>query len=453
MPCSAPLADRSLRARRRTARGKPTPCAPSTWWAPPRSPRSRTIRARGGTRSPPPRRPSKRTSASKISSSSERNVIAWRALPRTSPMLHSPPYERASPASHSSRSSARSVQGNSQTPASSSLRSEFRTRRKRSARRATATTRRCSTPGRRGARTGSSSTRPLERAAQSIEQRTDQTARTTRQADQGAELHQRLVGVARGVANEQPRRRLAHQALGSALRGIDVEREQARDHALDVAVDHRHRLAEGDARDRRRGVGADAGQLEQLRLGAREIAALDDRARRRVQSSRTRVVAEPRPLREHLLDRRRGQRLDVGKRGDESFVIRQHGLDPRLLQHDLGDQHAIRIAALAPRQRAPIRAIPREQSARRGPRVVVERDHRRALDGAKIFLARESVLINETSALARKIFFSFALRTQKRDVMIRSLPRDGRQNLKKKVVLVSTGCGFPEEMCVQADER
>ncbi|ODR93757.1 hypothetical protein AUC69_04140 [Methyloceanibacter superfactus] len=53
-----------------------------------------------------------------------------------------------------------------------------------------------------------------------------------------------------------------------------MHREQPRDHALDIAVDRGGARAEGDGRDGRRRIGADAGEFAQLGLGLRKGAAM-----------------------------------------------------------------------------------------------------------------------------------------------------------------------------------
>ncbi len=53
--------------------------------------------------------------------------------------------------------------------------------------------------------------------------------------------------------------------------------EQPRHHPLDIAVDRRSRRIERDRRDRRRGVGADAGQRGKLGLACRKLSAMDAR--------------------------------------------------------------------------------------------------------------------------------------------------------------------------------
>ena len=64
-----------------------------------------------------------------------------------------------------------------------------------------------------------------------------------------------------------------------------------------------------------------------------------------------------------IVDRRIGQRADVRKALHETLVVRQHRRDLRLLQHDLGDPHAIRRAIVLPRQVVPavLRALVRQR--------------------------------------------------------------------------------------------
>ena len=143
--------------------------------------------------------------------------------------------------------------------------------------------------------------------------------------------------------------------------------EQARDHALDVAVDRRCGLAKCDRGDGRRGVGADARQLLQLGDGRRKLAAqiLGNRDGALVQVAGAAVVAEPRPGGEHVVERRRGQRLDGRPAGEEAQIEGDDGFDRRLLQHDLAEPDAVGVGALArrhaPRQVTALLVIPSEQ--------------------------------------------------------------------------------------------
>ena len=50
-----------------------------------------------------------------------------------------------------------------------------------------------------------------------------------------------------------------------------------------------------------------------------------------------------------------------GYLSSHSRVLRQHAIDLRLLQHDLGDEDVVRVVGLAPRQIAAVAAVPRQQ--------------------------------------------------------------------------------------------
>ncbi len=97
----------------------------------------------------------------------------------------------------------------------------------------------------------------------------------------------------------------AHSSRSRACLGeVALEGEDAREHALDVAVEDRDPLAEAERGDRRGGRAADAGQLRQRRARRRELAAVlgDDDLRAAMQVARPRVVAEAAPGGEHVAE-------------------------------------------------------------------------------------------------------------------------------------------------------
>src|SRR5262249_34813108 len=80
-----------------------------------------------------------------------------------------------------------------------------------------------------------------------------------------------------------------------------------------------------------------------------------------VEISTARVVTEPGPQVQYVVDLRTRQRADVGEACDEAFEIRYDGRDLRLLQHHFGDPHAVRRARMLPRQiSAPLDVVPCE---------------------------------------------------------------------------------------------
>ena len=100
-----------------------------------------------------------------------------------------------------------------------------------------------------------------------------------------------------------------------------------------------------------------------LVVGQRAAVARDRLARDRVQPARPDVVAERVPGLDDVALGRRGQRLERRIAVEPLVVLRQHAIDLRLLQHDLGDEDVIRIARLAPRQVASVPPVPGEQPA------------------------------------------------------------------------------------------
>jgi hypothetical protein len=183
-------------------------------------------------------------------------------------------------------------------------------------------------------------------------ERTREATRLLRRAQRRPELHQPLIQIARRTGLGQCQHQLAGalpEELGPGG-GLDVELdpEHAGEHAGDVAVDQRHALVVRDRRDRARGVRPDPADRAQLGSGARQL--LADLARGGVQVARTRVVAEPGPLREHVVERRGGERAQRRELREPALPVRDHGRDAGLLEHHLADPDRVRISRAAPRQ-------------------------------------------------------------------------------------------------------
>jgi hypothetical protein len=202
-----------------------------------------------------------------------------------------------------------------------------------------------------------------------LAQRTHQAGRG-RRARRRAELHQALVEIAgRGPAGQGGHHRAGELPDPARARGrlhIEVDREHPREHARDVAVDQRGALAERDRRDRARGVRADPGHVAEVGGGRRDRAgvARDHLGSAAVQVARARVVAEPGPRREHVVERRGGERVHRREPRHPPIPVRDHGRDPGLLQHDLADPDRVRVARPAPWQITARPAVPRDERAR-----------------------------------------------------------------------------------------
>ena len=94
----------------------------------------------------------------------------------------------------------------------------------------------------------------------------------------------------------------------------------------------------------------------------------DDGAGAGKEIARARVVAEALPGMQHLVERSRGKRAQVGPAREERARNRPDGRDGGLLQHDLAEPDAVRIGPLAwpraPRQVAAVPVVPGEERLR-----------------------------------------------------------------------------------------
>jgi len=190
-------------------------------------------------------------------------------------------------------------------------------------------------------------------------ERAGQARRRRRRAQRRAELHQALVEIARRRVGGQRRHQLAgarpQRTLTRGRLDVVLDREHAREHAGDVAVDERRALAKRDRRDRACGVRPDAGHRSELGGAARQRAGESrrDLARTGVEVARTRVVAEAGPRGEDVIERCVGERLRRREARHPALPVRDHRTDARLLEHDLGDPDRVRVARASPRQIAP----------------------------------------------------------------------------------------------------
>jgi hypothetical protein len=179
-----------------------------------------------------------------------------------------------------------------------------------------------------------------------------------------------LTSPARGVLRERSREGPQRGSLcfGSRIAGHGGE---AREHSLDVSVEDGLAQVEGDRGDGARGVVADARDLLERSdvRGQRARVLAQDVLGARVQHARAAVVPEARPEREDVGLGGFSERSDAVEPREKSLKIRDHGLDPRLLQHDFADPDRVRVLRLSPGHRALVRVVVREQArARLGDR-------------------------------------------------------------------------------------
>ncbi len=76
----------------------------------------------------------------------------------------------------------------------------------------------------------------------------------------------------------------------------------------------------------------------------------DDSFSTAVEVAATAVIAQPGPVLQNIIERGRGECRQVRETLQETLVIRNNGIDLRLLQHDFRNPDAIAVAALLPGQ-------------------------------------------------------------------------------------------------------
>ena len=177
-------------------------------------------------------------------------------------------------------------------------------------------------------------------------ERAGATRGTAWPAEGCADVHEGLGEIARPVTGGQRPRR----GRDFASRPSDrlFQSDKARENAGDIAVDRRRLAVEGDRRDRRRGIGADAGKRAQVGfLGRKAAAAPGDFLRASVQVPRPRIVSETGESAHHRVGRGCGQVLNRGPFRNECLIIRRRRLGGCLLQQHFGEPDVVGIGRFA----------------------------------------------------------------------------------------------------------
>ena len=162
-------------------------------------------------------------------------------------------------------------------------------------------------------------------------------------AKRGPKIHQGLVGV--------PWPNRIKQGLTPAPeQGVVTGRwarmgRQSRQHPFDVAIQDRQRCIKRTGKDAAGGGATDArqGHPALQRAGPGSV---HQQLRRLMQPADPGVITEALPLQPHLIQRRRGQALDRGKRLHPTRPVGESHGQLGLLQHHLGDPDAVGIEIL-----------------------------------------------------------------------------------------------------------
>ena len=148
---------------------------------------------------------------------------------------------------------------------------------------------------------------------------------------------------------------------------IALPAQHAAEHPPHVAIHDGDALTKAEGRNGRRRRWPDARQLLQGNRVDMEAASVrvPNHLGKTVQVACSAVVAKPTPEGQHLVELRIGQRHHRRKPRQEALVVTQDRADLRLLQHDLRQPNAVRVARLLPRQVVPaLRALPGHEAIR-----------------------------------------------------------------------------------------
>ena len=140
--------------------------------------------------------------------------------------------------------------------------------------------------------------------------------------------------------------------------------EQARD----VCVDDRHGLIKSESCDGVCGVTADTGKVSKRGWIDRQSAAISisHNFRGGVQMASACVIAESLPRVQDVIFRGSGQGGKIGEPTEPVIIIWDNGSDLCLLEHELGDEDAVRIAGLAPGKIAAMATMPAKKRLAEG---------------------------------------------------------------------------------------
>ena len=197
------------------------------------------------------------------------------------------------------------------------------------------------------------------RAAKRLPRTFPAQGRAVRQADDRAQLHERLAEIPR-LGRIRRAEQFGKARAGRRLVDIRAVRVQAAQNAQNVAVHRGLRKSQRDGADRPRGIVAHPGKGAHAVKILRKSLRRED-FRRLVQIAGAGVIPQPLPHFEHLFLARRGERLGRGKTLQKENVTLLDCLDARLLQHQLGDERRVETARLPPRKVAFANAVPLQQ--------------------------------------------------------------------------------------------
>ena len=171
-------------------------------------------------------------------------------------------------------------------------------------------------------------------------------------AQNGPQIHLclRIVRHDARILRQQPLSQRPQLLRYPSLARPPLNTEQAAQHPFYIAVQNGFPLAVRLRHDGRRGGTANTRQGFPVCPILRKSTPGHNLPCGPVQVARPRIVAQPLPLRQHLIQRRFSQHPHIRKHVHETLKIGDDGLHLRLLQHDLRHPDSIGRARMLPRQ-------------------------------------------------------------------------------------------------------
>ena len=178
--------------------------------------------------------------------------------------------------------------------------------------------------------------------------------------DQRAQLDEALGEVPCGIGGDKGGEGGLGGLLGGGGEDIGIVPREAGQHPQDVAVHGGDGDPKGDGGHRAGCVAPHPGELQKgIEVGGDHASVmLHDGAGGLLQVTDAAIVAQPLPELEEggLVGIR--QRLHGGEGGEEAVEVGLDRLGAGLLEHDLGDQHAVGVGGLPPGEIAAVVAVP-----------------------------------------------------------------------------------------------
>ena len=198
--------------------------------------------------------------------------------------------------------------------------------------------------------------------------RTNLATRTARGANEGAQIHHRVLEITRAFCGNELCRSIP-QFLPTGGR-IDwrANIEKAAENASGIGFDQGQGLVESEYANGVGSVTANPRQRFQLIGSNRKFPArfFDDGFSATVKITRPRIISEALPCLQNVRFSRSGKRAESGEASQPPIIVRDDGCDLRLLKHDFGNEDGIGIASLAPGKIALVVTEPVGEGAAKG---------------------------------------------------------------------------------------